>query len=205
MGGLLIILSVGGYVWITSKLLLRARGVLLRATIVIAALLIPTTDAVYGRIKLQELCDSSGGVRAIRTAEDVEGLFSNLLGESLIRRIGYTYVETPDLKAGAYIRYVRQATGQIEKEKALDLRSKYELRFTPGNPKDNYMIDTLRVVSRDTDEVLGAALLYSYSGGWVERLIASVFASRATAGTCDLNDPILTAEFLVSATLKPRK
>lgn len=205
MGGLLVLLLVGVYVWLASKLLLRARGVLLRVAIGIAALLIPTADAVYGRIQLQEFCDARGGVRIFRTVEDVDGLFSNLLDESLIRRFGYTYVETPDRRVGTYVRYVRQMSGQIEKEKALDLRSKYELRFASGNPQDNYMIDAITVVSRDTNEVLGEVLLYNYSGGWVERLVANVFAGRATAGTCDLNDSIVAAETLVSATLKPRK
>lgn len=165
--------------------------------------MIPTVDAVYGRAKLRQMCKEEGGLKVYRVVQDVEGFFSDSLNESLLKKYDFSFIESPGLTSGLFIRYIKLPSGQIVKERTGDIKSKYEARFFPGNPRDVYMKDAFRVTVRDTNEILGVVINFNYAGGWVERFAASTISARASAGTCELTDSIQIIEQLVAETLKP--
>lgn len=73
MGGLLVLVLIGLYVWGAYKIVRRTPPIWAKALVVIAAVLIPTADAVYGRYKLKQICAAEGGLRIYRVVEGVAG------------------------------------------------------------------------------------------------------------------------------------
>jgi hypothetical protein len=56
MGGLLVLVLVGLYLWIAYVAVRKVPKVWGKALALVVVVLIPTADAVYGRIKLKHLC-----------------------------------------------------------------------------------------------------------------------------------------------------
>ena len=73
MGGLLGLLLIGLYIGGAYKIVQWIKPIWGKTLAVVVVVLIPTADAVYGRIKLKQMCEADGGLKIYRTVEGVEG------------------------------------------------------------------------------------------------------------------------------------
>lgn len=208
MGGLLVLFLLGVYVWIAYKAVRWTRPRWGKVLLVLAFVLVPTADAVHGRIRLKQLCEAEGGLRIYRTVEGVEGFYeASKPDETWIRKYSFVFVEGEGTLNGKSVidRLVLQADGNIRLEKNVEQRSKYRLRFGRGNVSDSYLRTDVVVETTNSKELLGRITDFNYAGGWVERLLAVISdAGRGSAGTCGLKPYVRGLhEELIAATLRP--
>ncbi len=204
MGGLLILFLIGLYVWGAYKIVRWTPPVWGKALVVIAAILIPTADAVYGRYKLKEMCAAEGGLRIFRVVEGATGFDdpTDVPREESIRNDGYKYVEGVD-RSGSRSRISLRSDGTIAFEVGITPSSEYVYDFVEGDSiKDVYFRTESRIRVRSTGEILSKAVNISYAGGWFERFVNGIYAARGVAGNCG---PIIYRTELLKKTLKPIK
>ena len=207
MGGLLVLFLFGLYLWVAYKLVRKSRPVWLKVIVVLVFVLIPTADAVYGRVKLREMCKSEGSLKIYKTVEGVDGFYEpRTPDEAWILKHKFTFAEGRGMSNGkdTIDRLILTRDGSTRLEKDVTPRSKYRFRFVPGNRADIYLQDDFYVETFDSGEVLGRMRNYNYAGGWIERFIATIYAQRGSAGTCELNPNVRELQReLILATLRP--
>lgn len=93
MGGLAVLVIVGLYVFIAYKVMKVVERKWLKAVVIGVALLIPTADAIYGRIKLKRMCEAEAGLKVFRVVEHVEGFMASTADESWIKQYGFLFSE----------------------------------------------------------------------------------------------------------------
>jgi hypothetical protein len=202
MGGLLVLALIGGYIWGATKLFKRAGTYWTKALIIVAALLIPTADAVYGRIKLKQMCEAEGGLHIYRVVEGVEGFFdAGPPDDEWIFKYGYRFVEGNEI-GGKSSRLSLHPDGKIVKEVGVTPIAKYGYEYDKGDSRDIFDRSGTHIRVRNTDEILSRYVNISYSGGWFERFVNGLYAARGTAGTCG---PVVSVHEIVGKTLKPIK
>ena len=204
MGGLLIVALFAIYVWIAIVAIRRAKGARFKTLVTIAVVLIPTADAIYGRIRLGHLCSAEGGLRVFGSAVNVAGIyFSTGPDDRWIKEYGFKFAESRTVENRGVNRLTRQGDGLIVLEKNVEPISAYRLRFVPGDLAEAYMRSTYVVESVDGKSVLGQLVNINYAGGWVERAVGGLYGGRGSAGTCLSNVEVdaLRCE-LVQKTLK---
>jgi hypothetical protein len=203
MGGLLVLFLIGLYIWIAFKIVRHTRPLWGKGLIIVAAILIPTADAVYGRYKLKEMCAAEGGLRIYRVVEGVAG-FDNPRSEPIeqwLRREGYKFIEGEEL-SGKRSRLSLRPDGTVFREVGVTPISEYVYGDTLGKSDDVFLRIEKSIRVRSTGEVLSRAVNISYAGGWFERFVAGIYAARGTAGICG---PDIYITELVTKTLKSTK
>lgn len=203
MGFLLILVLGGLYLALALWVTVRMKTVARKLTALLVFSLIPTADAVYGRIKLKHLCATEGGLRIYSVVQDVEGFYvDGSAGRYWLAKYGYLFVEGDSL-GGSHVRISRIPSGEVIEEEKVVLKSRFAARFVPGNVKDIYKVDRFQAVSLATNEMLGESTNFLYAGGWVERFVGGFYGTRGQAGNCGLDYPERQQEQLVTAVLKP--
>lgn len=207
MGALLILWIAAIYlllaVWITYKV----RPWWVKSVVAIALLLIPTADAVYGRIKLRQMCEAEGGLKIYKTVEGVEGLYVDRLGATpeWITKDGYRFVEGKS-PGGKSMRLSRGSDGKLIEERDVALKSRYRYEYSGGDFGVGYAYGEKRIRDLQTNEILARARNISYEGGWVERLIAGLSGSRSGfAGACLEGAETISPSKIVTEALKLTK
>ena len=203
MGGILILALIGGYVWGTTKLFKQANSYWAKALLVVVAILIPTADAVYGRIKLKQMCEAEGGLKIYRVVEGVEGFDNPKFqpDEGWLAKNKYKYVEGKE-PSGKRSRLSLRRDGSLFREEGIKPISEYVFERERSDDQDIYLRSEQRVRVIATGEILSKAVNISYAGGWFERFVSGVYAARGTAGTCG---PLVDITTLVAQTLHPAK
>lgn len=203
MGGLLVLALIGLYLWAAHKLVRRTPPIWGKALIVIAAILIPTADAVYGRYKLKEMCAADGGLRINRVVEGVAGFDDprDVPREESIKSDGYKFVEGEEI-GGQRSRLSLGADGAVHREVGVTPVSEYIYELDKGDFREIYHRTESRIRVRSTGEILSQAVNIRYAGGWFERFVNGIYAGTGTAGTCG---SFIPRTELVSKTLKPIK
>ena len=135
MGGLAVLFLLGIYIFIAYKVVGLAKTKALKAVALAVILLIPTADAIYGRIKLKQMCAAEGGLKVYRVAEHVEG-FMGYADETMITKHGFQFVESCDVARNCY-KFSKQ-NENIIKEYNVTPKSKYRLIQTYGDDKSIY-------------------------------------------------------------------
>ena len=201
MGGLLVLALIAGYIWGAAKLFKKVGPYWAKVLVVIAAILIPTADAVYGRIKLKQMCEAEGGLHIYRVVEGVEGFEDpeSRPTEGWLMKHGYRFVEGREAN-GKHSRLILEPDGTVSRELDVALKSQFLYEATLGNTSDIYVRIEKSVRVRNSGEILSRTINISYAGGWFERFVAGLYAARGTAGTCGPNIPITE---LITKTLKP--
>lgn len=200
MGGLLVLALIAGYVWGTFKLCKHAQPYWKNALIVIAAILIPTADAVYGRIKLKQMCEAEGGLHIYRVVEGVEGFdFSHMSpNEEWLTNYGYRFIEG-DQSNGKRTRLSIQPDGKILQEVGVTPIAKYAYELDQGEARDTFSRTESRVVEKRSSEILARHVNIRYAGGWFERFVSGLYAATGNAGSCG---SIVYPSELITKTLK---
>lgn len=201
MGGLLVLALIGGYIWGATKLFKHAGTLWAKALIVVVAILIPTADAVYGRIRLKQMCEAEGGLHIYRVVEGVAGFDAPNLrpDEEWMTRYGYRVIEGVEL-GGKRSRLARQPDGRIVRQMDITPTSEYIYKIDKGNSSDIFDRNGSHIRVRSTDEILSRYSNINYAGGWFERFVNGLYAARGTAATCG---PVISVHELVTKTLKP--
>jgi hypothetical protein len=185
MGGLLVLALIAGYVWGTAKLVRMTNPAWARVLIVIAAILIPTADAVYGRIKLKQMCEAEGGLHIYRVVKGVEGFESSdsQPTEGWLKMHKYQFVEGSWID-GKSFRLSMNPDGTVLQEFGIAPKSEYLFGMSPGDPNNTYFRIEWTVRTRNTDEVLGRFVNIAYKGGWFERLVGGLYAAGGAVDRC---------------------
>ncbi|MDP1695246.1 MAG: hypothetical protein Q8L34_06955 [Candidatus Woesearchaeota archaeon] len=202
MGGLAVLFLLGLYFVLTVVAIAKAKPVWVKGLVLLAALLIPTADAVYGRYKLKQMCAAEAGLKVYRVAHGVEG-FMDDYGDYWVKEGKYQFSEDFPTN-GKVTRYSKQ-NGQIVREDNVSPQSLYRVNLKRiGDTKDTYLrrqfvIDTIQ------GEILAADTQIAFNGGWAERFLAQFSdAGGGTVAWCanTKSNPLVRHQDLVFSTLK---
>jgi hypothetical protein len=202
MGGLAVLFLLGLYLVLTVLAIIKVKPLWVKGLILLAALLIPTADAIYGRIKLQQMCKTEGGLKVYRVAQGVEG-FMGYADEEMITKYGYQFVESCDVSMICY-KFSKQNEAAV-KEYSVTPKSKYRLRQIDDNSKGAYSRGKYIIEDITTEEVLAADTQLTYNGGWAERLLA-IFSDAGGGNVAWCSNipyyPEVRIKNLITSTLK---
>ncbi|MGZ8272174.1 MAG: hypothetical protein ACXWT5_13415 [Methylophilus sp.] len=205
MGGIAVIFILGIYIFIAYKVVSLAKTKALKAVALVVMLLVPTADAIYGRIKLQQMCKAEGGIKVYKVVHNVEG-FSDVdsVSDYWVKEQGYQFIESLPTN-GSSTRYSRQ-NDQIILEEKVTPKSQYGVYIKKlGWINDAYMKNQYFVEAVATGEILATDTQIAFNGGWVERLIAmfSDAGGGAVAWCANIElDSVVRHRRLISKTLK---
>lgn len=170
MGGLAVLFLLGLYFVLAVVAIIKVKPVWAKGLALLAALLIPTADAVYGRIKLQQMCKAEGGLKVYRVAQGVEGFMASTADADSLNKYGYQFMEGAN--PPHYYRFSKQ-NGQIAIEENVTPKSQYRLSLNfIGDMKDRYIKNQYVMDSMIKDEVLATDTQIAFNGGWAERFLA---------------------------------
>jgi len=172
MAGLGVLFFIGIYFFIAYKIVKATKTKRMKWLAILILVLIPTADEVVGRIYLQHLCATEGGLKVYQVAQGVEG-FVDSLGPTdyWVKERGYQFIESPSAN-GRVVRFSRE-NGQIIRENDVAPKSLYRLkRYTEGE-KDSYLKYKLEMSYMPKGEILSTHTQIGFNGGWVARLLAS--------------------------------
>lgn len=205
MGGLLILFLAGLYFWVAYLIVRRVPKVWGKALAVVVAVLIPTADAVYGRIKLKHLCETQGGMKIFKTVEGVEGVRSFLgADEYLLKEGRYRFVEGAEGSSGM-VRSSVSSDGTVTKEKNVLAKSLFSLEYEPANSTGWFRKSAHLVKELASGEILGSDTNIVFMGGWVERFVGGLYGGGSGVRECASDPSVVRAHKLVYSTLKPIK
>jgi hypothetical protein len=203
MGGLLVLSLIAGYIWGATKLFKSVGPYWTKALVVVAAILIPTVDAVYGRIKLKQMCETEGGLHVYRVVEGVDGFESSdsQPTEGWLKMHKYQFVEGR-WNDGKLFRLSVKSDGTTLHEFGIAPKSEYFFEINPGDPSNTYFRIEWTVRTRNSGELLGRFVNIGYKGGWFEQLVGSLYAAGGPVDRC--GSDISATEF-VKKVLTPIK
>lgn len=205
MGGLAVLWLTAVYLLIAIWATYRAHPHWMKLLVALGFLLLPTADAVYGRIKLRQMCAAEGGLKVYKTVEGVEGLYVGRFrpDPTWITNYGYRFIEGKD-SSGKYRRLSRGPDGKIIEEKDVVPKSRYQLEYLGGDFGAGYAYDEQRIRDLQTNEILARARNISYEGGWAERFIAMFSDSGSGfAGACQEGSKRIWSDQIAHSALKP--
>ncbi|MBI5791979.1 MAG: hypothetical protein HZA63_10930 [Rhodocyclales bacterium] len=201
MGWILVLALIAGYLWGATKLVKNTQPYWKKALLVVTAILIPTADAVYGRIKLKQMCEAEGGLHIYRVVEGVEGFddprWSPL--DEWIVKYGYRFIEGREPN-GKPSRLSLQPDGKILREVDISPVSKYAFEARLGDVRDVYYRVESRVVEKRSSEILARHVNIGYAGGWFERFVSGLYAATGNAESCGST---VNPSELITKILKP--
>lgn len=204
MGGLAALFFIGLYIAIAYWVFKRFKESRFRWLVLAVAVLIPSGDAVVGRLYLKHLCAEEGGLKVYRVAEHVDGFMEQLGTDYWVSVGGYRFSEDFPMN-GKVTRYVRQ-DGQIVQLDNVLPQSQYRVRRQHiGGVRDRYRRSVFLVESILSGEILATDTQIAFNGGWAERFIALFSDSGGGTVAWCTNvelDPVVRHRRLVSSTLK---
>ena len=186
MGGLAVLALLGFYIFLAIKVFKAAKTTSTKAIALLLILLIPTADAIYGRIKLQQMCKAEGGLKVYRVAHNVEGFADDNAGSDYwVKEHGYQFIEELATN-GLTVRWSRQNDQTVVEEKTYP-KSKYQVSLKRiGWINDPYLREQDVVEEIASNEILATDTQIAFNGGWAERLIALFSdAGGGTVAWCD--------------------
>lgn len=205
MGGLGVLVMVGLYLFISYKIVKYAKRAWLKAAVLIVMLLIPTADAIYGRIKLKHMCEAEAGLKVYRVVHHVKGFMAGTaFSDYWVKEHGYQFSEDRPLHGTTTTRYTLKNDGKIEVEKNVLPKSQYRLRFEQFGEKKTYGHTRYFIEDITTGEILATDTQVTYHGGWAERFLAMLSdAGLGNVAWCSSRSyPEIREANLVSSTLK---
>lgn len=206
MGGLGVLFVVGLYLFVAYKIVNSTKTKPTRWLAVVILTLIPTADAVVGRVYLKHLCATEGGLRVSKVVTGVEGfMIDSGVTDYWVKTHGYQFVESRPLNERVN-RFSRQNDKIILEENVVP-KSLYRLHFVKEGDKDFYWKQQRRVEVISTNEILATDTTIGFSGGWAEYFLARFSdAGPGSVAWCDSenNSPEEKYTRVVLNSLKPQ-
>ncbi len=215
MGGLAVLFLLGLYFVLTVLAVIKVKPVWAKGPVLLAVLLIPTADAMYGRYKLKQMCAAEAGLKVYRVAHNVEGFAdTDASGDYWVKEHAFQFIERlpQKLYTGNSLyhlvtnRWSRQG-GQIVIEEKVSPKSRYRVNSKYiGWVNDSYLRNQYFVEDIATGEILATDTLIAFNGGWAERLMGAFSdAGAGSVGSWCSNtelDPVIRHRRIVLNTLK---
>lgn len=201
MGGLAVLFLLGLYLVLTVVAIVKTKPLWAKGLVLLAALLIPTADAVYGRYKLKQMCAAEAGLKVYRVAEHVEGFMASAADDYYIKHYGYQFIEA-EKSPGKYYRVSRQSK-QIIREENVTPISKFKASLGDLEPmgrlywRQKYLIEAI-----PNGEVLATDAQIGFRGGWAERFLAQ-FSDAGVGSVALCNREGFNSEKLITTILRP--
>lgn len=206
MGGLAVVFFIGIYIAIAYWVFKRFDGSNFRWLVVALAVLIPSGDAIVGRLYLKHLCAEEGGLKVSRVVEHVDGFMDYAFsgGDYWVKERGYQFTEDRPVNEMT-TRYSKQ-NGQISRENNVLPQSQYRVRSEyVGSLRDPYLRHVFLVETIPNRETLATDTQIAFNGGWAERFIALFSdAGGGTVAWCTNTEkqPDVRYEKIISTVLK---
>lgn len=201
MGGLGALFVIGIYIFVAYKVVGLAKTKALKVVTLAVVLLIPTADAIYGRIKLKQMCAAEGGLKINRVVEHVEGFVVSATDGYDVTHYGYQFTEAEN-SPGKYYR-ASQQNGQIVIEENVTPKSKFRVKLSTLEDIDNlYWRQYGSIESFPSGAMLATDTQIGYRGGWAERLIAT-FSDAGIGAVALCSSAGLDTRKLTLMVLKP--
>lgn len=202
MGGLAVLFLLGLYLVLAVTVIVKVKPLWAKGLVLLAALSIPTADAMYGRIKLQQMCKAEGGLKVYRVAKHVEGFMASSTDEFMLNKYGFQFSEG-ESSPRKYYRFSKQ-NDSIVIEENVTPKSKYQLFQTYGDDKSVYRRSQYSIEDISSGEVLATDIRLTFKGGWAERFLAQFSdAGVGNVAWCSDNPyPEVRIENLITNTLK---
>lgn len=170
MGGLAVLFLLGLYLVLTIVAIIKAKPLWAKGLVLLAALIIPTADAVYGRYKLKQMCATEAGLKVYRVAHGVEGFMADSTDEFMLKKYGFEFIEG-ESSPRKYYRFSKQ-NGQIVIEENITPKSEYRVR-SYHDELGLYLKYKQDVVAIQSGEKLAEHSEIGFKGGWAERFLAA--------------------------------
>lgn len=201
MGGLAVVFFIGLYIAIAYWMFKRFDGSNFRWLVVALAVLIPSGDAIVGRLYLKNLCAVEGGLKISRVVEQVDGFMGDgSHSDYWVKEHGYQFAEDRPVN-GMTTRYSQQ-NGQIVQEVKVPPKSKYRLSLLNfGETKHVYMRQQYVLKAINNGEVLATDTQIYFNGGWAEKFLAA-FSDAGGGSVARCGNSQLNYEKLVVTVLK---
>lgn len=187
MGGIGFLLVIFIYIAGSRALVAKASTLKYKIVALLAILLIPTADAIYGRIKLHQMCEADGGLKVYQVAHDVEGYMNGWAepDKYVVEDRGYKFAESKE-KYGVCNRISMQ-DGQLVIEKDVKPKSKYKA-YIAGQVTLNksYWYRDAIIETYPEGEVMVRDRMYSFKGGWAERFLGGFSDAGADTVRCEM-------------------
>ncbi len=188
MAGLLVFGLIGLYAWGAYKIVRRVNrwwGKLFAISIVI---LVPTADAVYGRVKLKQMCEVEGGLKIYRVVSGVKGFYFDgpVPDDEWITKHGLEFVEGKD-RHNQLIRKERSQISKVVLLKGVPRKSDFALGRSTNDLTESYQRVKLFVYELSTGEKIATLTNITFRGGWSERLLAGILAATPKSKGCALD------------------
>ena len=189
MGGLLIFFLGALYIWGAAKAVGLVEMGWAKTLLILTFVLIPTADAVYGRIKLQQMCEAEGGLKVYKTIENVDGFYeeNGMPDNEWISKHGYKFVEGKTV-SGMTIRKERTENGRIAQLENEPLKSKFGFGYFNDDLRKKYQKGQLYIYDLVTKEKIATLTNITFYGGWAERFIAGLYASTPNSQGCQIEN-----------------
>lgn len=220
MGGLAVLFLLGLYFVLAVLVIVKVKRIWAKGLVLLAALLIPTADAVYGRYKLKQMCAAEAGLKVYRLAKGVEGFMGYPDEEYLtskygFKKYGFKYVEQCDYPVLGHCYRLYYKEDYLIREQDIVPKSEYRFRYIhdyqmPNYEKHEFINRSQEVVENiATGEILATYTHLTFGGGWAERFLAMFSdAGPGNVAWCStepfLNKPYVdTNKLLITSSLKP--
>lgn len=214
MGGLAVLLLIGLYLVVAVMVIRAVPGQRAKIIATIVVILIPTADAMLGRLYLKYLCETEGGAKVYRVIENVEGIrwdgaiavhSSDEGSKRFLNRFGFQFIES-SIRPDGKVDRISQQGDQVIREKAVHPKSVYALNFVSSDygplsfyTRDRNILETVKgknLVAVDTQ--------FIFKGGWAEYLLASFSdAGPGGAASCALPAAFKRRDKLIQESLRP--
>lgn len=190
MGGIGLIIAVGLYFWLAIKIVVSAwrRRWKFGVAVLVVMILLPTTDAVIGRLYLKHLCATEGGLHVKQVVEGVEGFYMDGALRDFLKYHGYTFIENTSSAfhrpPNSVERYILRDSN-IVKEDPVPPRSEYELTHSLEN-RGFYFKDyrtSVRQISNKQE--LGSYDHFIFLGGWAEKFLGGFADAGGMVAACE--------------------
>ena len=187
MGGIGFLLVIFLYIVVLVSLVAKAPTLKYKILVLLAVLLIPTADAIYGRIKLHQMCKADGGLKIYKVAHNVEGFMDQWAepDKYVVEHKGYKFAESKE-EYGLCNR-VSMQNGELVFEKNVKPKSKYKAYLSDGSDIGSdklYWRQEAVVETYPEGEVIAEIVRIGFRGGWAERFLGSFSDAGSSSVLC---------------------
>jgi hypothetical protein len=207
MGGLGFVIVIAAYLAIAVAVVRVLKSTRMRCAAIVGFLLIPTADAITGRLYLEKKCASEGGLKVYRVVENVDGFLmaDNMPGEHWLQDYGFRFAEGYVQQDNTVTR-IYQVDGKIVQEWNVPSKARFRSRFISAADDDAYLKSEAVVEVIASGEVLARYTGIYFRGGWAERFLSGFSDARGgTTARCDEWRPEVFRQETILGALKPTK
>lgn len=187
MGGLGFLLVIFVYLLGSVALVVFTPTLKYKALMLLAVVLIPSADAIYGRMKLNQMCKADGVLRVYSVAHNVEG-YMNQWAEPDVYAVEHEVFKFAESKArlGVCDR-VSMQEGKLVYEKNVPPISKYKAYLSDGGDISSdklYWRQEAIVETYPEGKVIAEIVRIGFRGGWAERFLGNFSDAGSSSVLC---------------------